>query len=351
MSASEDLQSAVQPAASEALEGFPLSPLQTRALARHHRAAIWKSCRRAPARPGHAVATLERLRRALDGEAQLRVAYRTMPGMSLPVRNTGWARGRSAGRAPAGKDGDWAGRFARESASRRTAPGREASRYWRSACCWTPPERRSRGCCWRRRRSSSMRPAWWRCCAAAWGRPARRARTRETRRCCSAFLRVGQRGAGRRAAKRQRLLARAGGRCGGESAGAGGRPGRGEWTARRLLPARATRTPGSQRLAGGGRPAGLDPGRRAVPGRRGTPSGNGDWSRGACSMSSPSWPDRSPGSRRCAWRMSARAASASSSTPSRRRSSPRRSSGPARSLCPRLAARRVGLRLAGGRTG
>ena len=43
-----------------------------------------------------------------------------------------------------------------------------------------------------------------------------------------------------------------------------------------------------------------------------------DWSRGACSTSSPSWPDRSPGSRRCAWRMSARAASASDSTPSRR---------------------------------
>ncbi|WP_218039377.1 hypothetical protein, partial [Pseudomonas aeruginosa] len=35
MSASEDLQSAVQPAASEALEGFPLSPLQTRAWRRH----------------------------------------------------------------------------------------------------------------------------------------------------------------------------------------------------------------------------------------------------------------------------------------------------------------------------
>lgn len=35
MSASEDLQSAVQPAASEALEGFPLSPLQTRAWRLH----------------------------------------------------------------------------------------------------------------------------------------------------------------------------------------------------------------------------------------------------------------------------------------------------------------------------
>ena len=86
MSASEDLQSAVQPAASEALEGFPLSPLQTRAWRRHAERpenTVVGVRLHAPADP---VATLERLRRALDGEAQLRVAYRTMPGMSLPVQ-------------------------------------------------------------------------------------------------------------------------------------------------------------------------------------------------------------------------------------------------------------------------
>ncbi|HDP3579946.1 hypothetical protein KZ861_33010, partial [Pseudomonas aeruginosa] len=86
MSASEDLQSAVQPAASEALEGFPLSPLQTRAWRRHAERpenTVVGVRLHAPADPA---ATLERLRRALDGEAQLRVAYRTMPGMSLPVQ-------------------------------------------------------------------------------------------------------------------------------------------------------------------------------------------------------------------------------------------------------------------------
>ncbi len=251
------------------------------------------------------------------------------------------------------EDGDWAGRFARSARLAASPWAGKASRYWRSACCWTPPERRSRGCCWRRRRSSSMRPAWWRCCAAAWGRPARRARTRETRRCCSSISPSGPTrrwpaktakapavtGASRRPLRRRvrwrwrTTWAKASGRrgacCRARCSNA--------WppTACRRRPPcwPGPRSPGSSRAT-----------RDSLWKWR-------DWSRGACSTSSPSWPDRSPGSRRCAWRMSARAASASGSTPSRRRSSPGGGSGPARSLCPRLAARRVGLRLAGGRTG
>lgn len=121
MSASEDLQSAVQPAASEALEGFPLSPLQTRAWRRHAERpenTVVGVRLHAPADP---VATLERLRRALDGEAQLRVAYRTMPGMSLPVQVLdGRAADLLVERLPG--DGDWAGRFARESARLAASP-------------------------------------------------------------------------------------------------------------------------------------------------------------------------------------------------------------------------------------
>lgn len=121
MSASEDLQSAVQPAASEALEGFPLSPLQTRAWRRHAERpenTVVGVRLHAPADPA---ATLERLRRALDGEAQLRVAYRTMPGMSLPVQVLdGRAADLLVERLPG--DGDWAGRFARESARLAAAP-------------------------------------------------------------------------------------------------------------------------------------------------------------------------------------------------------------------------------------
>ncbi|MFP9019213.1 hypothetical protein ACLI37_31775, partial [Pseudomonas aeruginosa] len=93
MSASEDLQSAVQPAASEALEGFPLSPLQTRAWRRHAERpenTVVGVRLHAPADP---VATLERLRRALDGAAPLRVAYRARPGMSLPVQVLGGPAG------------------------------------------------------------------------------------------------------------------------------------------------------------------------------------------------------------------------------------------------------------------
>ncbi|HDV6129420.1 TPA: hypothetical protein RJN57_007037, partial [Pseudomonas aeruginosa] len=109
MSASEDLQSAVQPAASEALEGFPLSPLQTRAWRRHAERpenTVVGVRLHAPADPA---ATLERLRWALDGEAQLRVAYRTMPGMSLPVQVLdGRAADLLVERLPG--DGDWAGR-------------------------------------------------------------------------------------------------------------------------------------------------------------------------------------------------------------------------------------------------
>ncbi|MDF5808064.1 hypothetical protein P4123_10165 [Pseudomonas aeruginosa] len=66
-------------------------------------------------------ATLERLCRALDGEAQLRVAYRTMPGMSLPVQVLdGRAADLLVERLP--EDGDWARRFARESACLAAAP-------------------------------------------------------------------------------------------------------------------------------------------------------------------------------------------------------------------------------------
>ncbi|WP_055315895.1 non-ribosomal peptide synthetase [Pseudomonas aeruginosa] len=121
MSASEDLQSAVQPAASEALEGFPLSPLQTRAWRRHaERPENTVVGVRLPP-PADPAATLERLRRALDGEAQLRVAYRTMPGMSLPVQVLdGRAADLLVERLPG--DGDWAGRFARESARLAAAP-------------------------------------------------------------------------------------------------------------------------------------------------------------------------------------------------------------------------------------
>ena len=97
--------------------------------------------------PGRSRGDAGGLRRALDGEAQLRVAYRTMPGMSLPVQVLdGRAADLLVERLPG--DGDWAGRFARESTRLAAAPlGGKASRCWRSACCWTPPERRSRGCC------------------------------------------------------------------------------------------------------------------------------------------------------------------------------------------------------------
>ncbi len=70
MSASEDLQSAVQPAASEALEGFPLSPLQTRAWRRHAERPENTVVGVRLHAPADTVATLERLRRALDGEAR-----------------------------------------------------------------------------------------------------------------------------------------------------------------------------------------------------------------------------------------------------------------------------------------
>ncbi|MBH8742797.1 non-ribosomal peptide synthetase, partial [Pseudomonas aeruginosa] len=121
MSASEDLQSAVQPAASEALEGFPLSPLQTRAWRRHAERPENTVVGVRLHAPADTVATLERLRRALDGEAQLRVAYRTMPGMSLPVQVLdGRAADLLVERLPG--DGDWAGRFARESARLAASP-------------------------------------------------------------------------------------------------------------------------------------------------------------------------------------------------------------------------------------
>ncbi len=352
MSASEDLQSAVQPAASEALEGFPLSPLQTRAWRRHAERpenTVVGVRLHAPADP---VATLERLRRALDGEAQLRVAYRTMPGMSLPVQVLdGRAADLLVERLPG--DGDWAGRFARESARLAASPlGGKASRYWRSACCWTPPERRSRGCCWRRRRSSSMRPAWWRCCAAAWGRPARRARTRRRGAAVPAFLRVGQRGAGRRRRrKRQRLLAsrrplrrRVRWRWRTTWAKASGRRGAccrarcsNAWppTACRRRPpcwpgprspgsSRATRTPSGNGATGLGAP--VQRVRRAGRTvRRGRAAVPGECPRGQRRRAARRPPGGDP--------------------------RPGGGSGPARSLCPRLAARRVGLRLAGGRTG
>lgn len=146
MSASEDLQSAVQPAASEALEGFPLSPLQTRAWRRHAE------------RPENTVVGVRLHARPIRGDAgaaapgagrraQLRVAYRTMPGMSLPVQVLdGRAADLLVERLPG--DGDWAGASRTKA---RVSPLRpwagKASRCWRSACCWTPPERRSRGCC------------------------------------------------------------------------------------------------------------------------------------------------------------------------------------------------------------
>ncbi|MDF5979708.1 hypothetical protein P4114_23950 [Pseudomonas aeruginosa] len=68
------------------------------------------------------------------------MAYRTMPGMSLPVQVLdGRAADLLVERLPG--DGDWAGRFARESTRLAAAPwAGKASRCWRSACCWTPPE-------------------------------------------------------------------------------------------------------------------------------------------------------------------------------------------------------------------
>ena len=280
MSASEDLQSAVQPAASEALEGFPLSPLQTRAWRRHAE------------RPENTVVGVRLHARpipwrrwaAAPGAGRRGATARGLPddaGHEPAGAGTGWARGRSAGRAPAGR---WRlGRTlrARKRASAASPLGGKASRYWRSACCWTPPERRSRGCCWRRRRSSSMRPAWWRCCAGLG--PAGQASADEGDEALlfQHFSEWANEALAGEDGESASGYWRAGGRCGGESAGAGGRPGRRRVDGAAPAAARAARTPGSQRLAGGGRPAGLDPGRRAVPGRRGPPAGNGATGLGA----------------------------------------------------------------------
>lgn len=121
VSVSEDLQSAVQPATSEVLKGFPLSPLQTRAWRRHAE------------RPENTVVSvrlhaladpatmLERLYRVLDGETQLRVAYRTMSGMSLPAQvPDGRAADLLVERLPG--DDSWAGRSAHESAHLAAVP-------------------------------------------------------------------------------------------------------------------------------------------------------------------------------------------------------------------------------------
>ncbi len=171
-----------------------------------------------------------------------------------------------------------------------------------------------------------MRPAWWRCCAAAWGRPARRARTRETRRCCSSISPSGP--TRRWPAKTAKAPA-----VTGESRRPLRRRVRWRWrttwakaSGRRGACCRARCSNAWQPTACRRRPP-CWPGPRSPGSSRATRDSLWkwrDWSRGACSTSSPSWPDRSPGSRRCAWRMSARAASASGSTPSRRRSSPRR---------------------------
>ncbi len=156
------------------------------------------------------------------------------------------------------------------------------------------------------------------------GRPGERGRGRRGA-AVPAFLRVGQRGAGRRRRrKRQRLLA---------SRRPLRRRVRWRWrttwakaSGRRGACCRARCSNAWPPTACRRRPT-CWPGPRSPGSSRATRASRWkwrDWSRGACSTSSPSWPDRSPGSRRCAWRMSARAASASGSTPSRRRSSPRR---------------------------
>ncbi len=353
MSASEDLQSAVQPAASEALEGFPLSPLQTRAWRRHAERpenTVVGVRLHAPADP---VATLERLRRALDGEAQLRVAYRTMPGMSLPVQVLdGRAADLLVERLPG--DGDWAGRFARESARLAASPlGGEGQPVLALGLLLDAAGETLQGLL-------LAAPAFVVDAASlvallrrGLGRPARRARTRETRRCCSSISPSGP--TRRWPAKTAKAPA-----VTGESRRPLRRRVRWRWrttwakaSGRRGACCRARCSNAWQPTACRRRPP-CWPGPRSPGSSRATRASRWkwrDWSRGACSTSSPSWPDRSPGSRRCAWRMSARAASASGSTPSRRRSSPRRRQRPCAIPCPRLAARRVGLRLAGGRTG
>ena len=352
MSASEDLQSAVQPAASEALEGFPLSPLQTRAWRRHAERpenTVVGVRLHAPADP---VATLE----AAPGAGRRGATARGLPddaGHEPAGAGTGWARGRSAGRAPAGRRRLGRTLRARKRASRRFALGRGR-----------PAGTGARPAAGRRRRDAPGAVAGGagvrrRCgqpggaAAPAWGRPARRARTRETRRCCSSISPSGP--TRRWPAKTAKAPA---------VTGASRRPlrrrvrwrWRTTWakaSGRRGACCRARCSNAWQPTACRRRPP-CWPGPRSPGSSRATRDCRWkwrDWSRGACSTSSPSWPDRSPGSRRCAWRMSARAASASGSTPSRRRSSPRRRQRPCAIPLPRLAARRVGLRLAGGRTG
>ncbi len=326
MSASEDLQSAVQPAASEALEGFPLSPLQTRAWRRHAERpenTVVGVRLHAPADP---VATLERLRRALDGEAQLRVAYRTMPGMSLPVQVLdGRAADLLVERLPG--DGDWAGRFARESARLAASPlGGEGQPVLALGLLLDAAGETLQGLL-------LAAPAFVVDAASL-----------------VALLRRGLGPAGQASADEgdeallfqhfsewanEALAGEDGESASGywreQAAVAAESPlaladdlGEGEWTARRLLPRALL-----ERLAANGLPeaAALLAWTQVAgqfQGDEGLPLEMARLVSGACSTSSPSWPDRSPGSRRCAWRMSARAASASGSTPSRRRSSPRR---------------------------
>ncbi|SUC57189.1 putative non-ribosomal peptide synthetase [Pseudomonas aeruginosa] len=326
MSASEDLQSAVQPAASEALEGFPLSPLQTRAWRRHAERpenTVVGVRLHAPADP---VATLERLRRALDGEAQLRVAYRTMPGMSLPVQVLdGRAADLLVERLPG--DGDWAGRFARESARLAASPlGGEGQPVLALGLLLDAAGETLQGLL-------LAAPAFVVDAASL-----------------VALLRRGLGPAGQASADEgdeallfqhfsewanEALAGEDGESASGywreQAAVAAESPlaladdlGEGEWTARRLLPRALL-----ERLAANGLPeaAALLAWTQVAgqfQGDEGLPLEMARLVSGRLFNEFAELAGPFAGSRRCAWRMSARAASASGSTPSRRRSSPRR---------------------------
>ncbi|WP_263139632.1 non-ribosomal peptide synthetase [Pseudomonas sp. RIT-PI-AD] len=84
MSSQENPQT--EPATGEQLEGFPLSPLQTLAWRRYAERPLNRVLTVELADAWAADALVERLEHACREESQLRVAYRTMPGMSLPVQ-------------------------------------------------------------------------------------------------------------------------------------------------------------------------------------------------------------------------------------------------------------------------
>ncbi|SPY51430.1 putative non-ribosomal peptide synthetase [Pseudomonas aeruginosa] len=288
---------------------IPAVPLADPRLAPSCRAAGKYRCRRAPARPGRSRGDAGA---AAPGAGRRGATARGLPddaGHEPAGAGTGWTRGRSAGRAPAGRRRLGRALRARKRASRRCAPGRgrpagagarpAAGRRRRDAPGAVAGGAGVRRRCGQPGGAAAPRPGA--------GRPGERGRG-GPRRCCSS---ISPNGPTRRwPAKTAKAPA---------ATGASRRPlrrrirwrWRTTWakaSGRRGACCRARCSNAWPPTACRRRPP-CWPGPRSPGSSRATRASRWkwrDWSRGACSTSSPSWPDRSPGSRRCAWRMSAR---------------------------------------------